>query len=67
VILDAVKNPVDAIESGIIRYVVHRDTDPYDLTIKAGARTAVIDTTSNHLFRAPGATGRSGRWVKAPR
>jgi hypothetical protein len=25
----------------------------------------VIDTTTNHLFWVPGATGRSGRWVKA--
>jgi hypothetical protein len=30
--------------------MVKRDTDKYDLTIRSGHRTAVIDTTSNHLF-----------------
>ena len=46
--------------------LVHRDTDLYDLTVRAGGRTATIDTTSNHLFWVlePGAHG-SGRWVKA--
>lgn len=30
--------------------LVHHDTDRYDLTIKTGHRTAVIHTTSSHLF-----------------
>jgi RHS repeat-associated protein len=30
--------------------IVHHDTDLYDLTIRIGARTAVIHTTSSHLF-----------------
>jgi hypothetical protein len=30
--------------------MVKRDTDRYDLTIRSGPRTAVIDTTRNHLF-----------------
>jgi Pretoxin HINT domain len=38
-----------------------RDTDKYDLTIQFGRRSAVIDTTRNHLFWD--VTG--GRWVKA--
>jgi Pretoxin HINT domain len=45
--------------------LVHRDTDLYDLKIRADARTAVIDTTSSHLFWVPGAGGHGGRWVKA--
>lgn len=45
--------------------LVHYDTDLYDLTIRAGKTTSVIDTTSNHLFYVPGAGGRGGRWVKA--
>src|SRR6202021_39038 len=44
--------------------MVRHDTDLYDLTIRAHGRTAVIDTTSNHLFWVPGADGH-GRWVKA--
>jgi RHS repeat-associated protein len=35
--------PVEAV-------MVHHDTDRYDLTIKSGRRTAVIDTTRSHLF-----------------
>ena len=49
----------------ITAVLVHHDTDRYDLTIRAGTRTAVIDTTSNHLFFVPGTSGNSGRWVKA--
>ncbi|HEY1918180.1 MAG TPA: Hint domain-containing protein [Streptosporangiaceae bacterium] len=30
--------------------MVKRDTDRYDLTIRSGPHTAVIDTTRNHLF-----------------
>ena len=41
--------------------LVHHDTDLYDLTIKAGGRTAVIDTTRSHLFWDP----TSRRWIKA--
>jgi hypothetical protein len=43
----------------------HRDTDLYDLKIRAGTKTAVIDTTSNHLFWVPGAGGHAGQWAKA--
>jgi hypothetical protein len=45
--------------------LVNHDTDLYNLTIKAGARTAVIRTTSNHPFWIPAASGNGGRWVKA--
>ena len=48
----------------IAAVLVHHDTDLYNLTIGAGGRTAVIDTTSNHPFWVPGAPGH-GRWVKA--
>ncbi len=41
--------------------LLHHDTDRYDLTIRAGHRTAVIDTTRNHLFWD--LTGH--RWIKA--
>ena len=41
--------------------LVHHDTDRYDLKIRAGRRTRVIDTTSNHLFW----DASTGRWVKA--
>jgi RHS repeat-associated protein len=41
--------------------LVHHDTNLYDLKVRAGHRTAVIATTSNHLFWD--ATSR--RWVKA--
>lgn len=44
---------------------VNHDTDLYDLTIKAGTRTAVIHTTSNNPFWIPAASGNGGRWVKA--
>jgi Pretoxin HINT domain len=45
--------------------LVHHDTDLYNLKIRAGTRTAMIDTTSNHLFWVPGTSGHGGRWVKA--
>jgi large repetitive protein len=41
--------------------LVHHDTDLYDLTIKTSHGTAVIHTTSNHLFWDP----ERGRWVRA--
>jgi len=41
--------------------MVKRDTDKYDLTIRSGHRTAVIDTTRNHLFW----DDTLHRWVKA--
>jgi hypothetical protein len=45
--------------------LVHHDTDLYDLKIRAGTQTSVIDTTSNHLFYVPGTGRHGGRWVKA--
>jgi hypothetical protein len=45
----------------ITAVMVHDDHDLYDLTVRAGDRTAVIDTTRNHLFWAPD----SRRWIKA--
>jgi RHS repeat-associated protein len=45
--------------------LVHRDTDLYDLTIRVGNKTAVIDTTRSHLFWVPGIRGSGGSWVKA--
>jgi RHS repeat-associated protein len=45
----------------VIAVMVERDTDRYDLTIRAGHRTAVIDTTRSHLFWVP----VSRRWVRA--
>jgi hypothetical protein len=45
--------------------LVHHDTDLYDFKIRAGMRTSVIDTTSNHLFFVLGTGGHGGRWVKA--
>jgi hypothetical protein len=45
----------------IAAVLVHHDTDLYDLTIKTGSRTAVIDTTSNHSFW----DASNHRWVKA--
>ncbi|HEX6524356.1 MAG TPA: DUF4258 domain-containing protein, partial [Streptosporangiaceae bacterium] len=44
---------------------IHRDTNLYDLKIRAGTRTAVIDTTSGHLFWTLATSGHGGRWVKA--
>ena len=41
--------------------LVHHDTNRYNLTIQAGHHTAVIHTTSNHLFWDLAAR----RWVKA--
>jgi hypothetical protein len=41
--------------------LVHHDTDLYDLKVRSGGVTSVIDTTSNHLFWVPG----THRWVKA--
>jgi RHS repeat-associated protein len=41
--------------------LVHHDTDRYDLTIKTGHGTAVIHTTSTHLFW----DATRHRWVKA--
>jgi hypothetical protein len=43
--------------------LVHHDTDLYDLKVRTGRTTSVIDTTSNHLFWVP--TGGGGHWVKA--
>jgi hypothetical protein len=45
----------------ITAVMVHHDHDLYDLKVRAGGRTAVIDTTRNHLFWAPD----SHRWIKA--
>ena len=41
--------------------LVHDDRDLYDLTVRLAGRTAVIDTTSNHLFWDP----YLKRWVTA--
>ena len=41
--------------------LVHHDSDLYDLEVRSGHTTAVIDTTSSHLFWVPSAH----RWVKA--
>jgi hypothetical protein len=49
----------------IAAVLVHHDTDLYDLKIRAGTQTSVIDTTSTHLFFVPGTGGNGGRWVKA--
>ena len=51
----------------VVAVLVHHDSDLYDLKIRAGTRTSVIDTTSNHLFYVPGTGtgGHGGRWVKA--
>jgi hypothetical protein len=45
--------------------LVHHDTDLYDLMIRDHGNTAVIDTTTSHLFWVPGTGGHGGRWVKA--
>ncbi|HEY1734571.1 MAG TPA: RHS repeat-associated core domain-containing protein, partial [Acidimicrobiales bacterium] len=34
--------------------MLHYDRDLYDLTVRAGGKTTVIDTTSGHLFWVPG-------------
>jgi len=44
----------------------HHDTDLYDLKIRAGTKTAVIDTTSSHLFWVPAPGGHGGQWAKSP-
>jgi hypothetical protein len=49
----------------VVGVLVHHDTDLYDLNIRDHGRTAVIDTTSNHLFWVPGIGGHRGRWIKA--
>jgi hypothetical protein len=51
----------------IAAVLVHHDSDLYDLKIRAGTKTSVIDTTSSHLFFVPGTGtgGHGGRWVKA--
>ena len=41
--------------------LIHHDTSLYDLTIKAGHRTAVIHTTASHLFWDT----TTRQWVKA--
>jgi hypothetical protein len=45
----------------ITAVLVHDDHDLYDLKVRTGGRTAVIDTTSNHLFW----DSDSRRWIKA--
>jgi RHS repeat-associated protein len=41
--------------------LLHHDTDLYDLTVKTARGTAVLDTTSSHLFWDP----VKRQWVKA--
>jgi RHS repeat-associated protein len=41
--------------------LVHHDSDLYNLKVRSGGTTTVIETTSNHLFWVPDAH----RWVKA--
>ena len=41
--------------------LLRHDTDLYDLTVKTAHGSAVIHTTSSHLFWAP----TTGRWIKA--
>jgi hypothetical protein len=45
----------------ITAVLVHDDHDLYDLKVRTGGRTAVIDTISNHLFW----DSDSRRWIKA--
>ncbi|MGH3418121.1 MAG: RHS repeat-associated core domain-containing protein, partial [Streptosporangiaceae bacterium] len=45
----------------VVAVLVRHDHDLYDLTVRAGGRTAVIDTTRKHLFWDPD----SRRWIKA--
>jgi hypothetical protein len=58
------KTGKDQVET-VTAVLVHHDTDLYDLKIRTDKRTAVIDTTSNHLFWVPGTGADGGRWVKA--
>jgi hypothetical protein len=51
------KNQAETITAVMVR----DDHDLYDLKVRAGGRTAVIDTTRNHLFWDPG----TRRWIKA--
>ena len=55
------KNHVETVTA----VLVHYDKDLYDLRVKSGEKSAVIGTTSNHLFWVPGNAGHLGRWVKA--
>jgi Pretoxin HINT domain len=41
--------------------LVHHDTDRYDLTVRTARGTAIIDTTSSHLFWSQ----TTRQWVKA--
>jgi hypothetical protein len=54
------KNGKTAAEA-VAAVLVHHDTDKYDLRVKTSHGTAVIDTTTGHLFWDQDA----GRWVKA--
>jgi RHS repeat-associated protein len=45
--------------------LVHYDASLYDIKIRTGSKTAVIDTTSSHLFWVPGTSRTGGRWIKA--
>lgn len=45
--------------------MVNHDIDLYDLKIRAGSKTAVIHTTSNHPFWIPAAPGNGGYWAEA--
>ncbi|HEY6312254.1 MAG TPA: RHS repeat-associated core domain-containing protein [Streptosporangiaceae bacterium] len=45
----------------IAAVLVHHDTDLYDLRVRTGGQTAVIDTTRSHLFWDQD----TRRWVKA--
>jgi RHS repeat-associated protein len=51
------RNEVETVTAVLVRY----DTNLYDLKLKVGEQTAVIHTTSNHLFWDASA----GRWVRA--
>ena len=51
------KNQAEAIAA----VLVHQDHDLYDLKVRAAGRTAVINTTSSHLFWDQD----SRRWIKA--
>ncbi len=45
--------------------MVNHDTDLYDLKIRAGNKSALIHTTSNHPFWLPAARGNGGHWAEA--